>query len=89
MWHSVQIEVDGSLVGAAVRQQNGVRFIATDVRVAELDQTLWPATADAREARNRWSAPATCGTSIHNPLKTKTGHRRLNGSLRTERASEA
>jgi len=27
-----------------------VRFIATDVRVAELDQTLWPATADAREA---------------------------------------
>jgi hypothetical protein len=50
MWHSVQIEVDGSLVGAAVRQQNGVRFIATDVRVAELDQTLWSATADAREA---------------------------------------
>jgi hypothetical protein len=50
MWHSVPIEVDGSIVGAAVRQENGVRFIATDLRVAEMDQTLWPAAADVLRA---------------------------------------
>jgi hypothetical protein len=50
MWQSIQIEVDGSLVGAAMQQENGVRFIATDVRVAEMDQTLWPAIADVRQA---------------------------------------
>jgi hypothetical protein len=50
MWQSVAIEVDGSLVGAALRQDNGVRFIATDIRVAEMDQTVWPAAADVRQA---------------------------------------
>ncbi len=50
MWQSVSIQVDGSLVGAAIPQSNGVRFIATDIRVAEMDQTLWPATADVRQA---------------------------------------
>ncbi len=47
---SVPIQVDGNLVGAAVRQEKGVRFIATDFRVAEMDQTLWPAAADALRA---------------------------------------
>jgi hypothetical protein len=46
MSQSIPIEVDGSLVGAAVRQENGVRFIATDLRVAEMDQTFWRAVAD-------------------------------------------
>ena len=50
MWQSVSIQVDGSLVGAAIPQSNGVRFIATDIRVAEMDQTLWPAAADVRQA---------------------------------------
>jgi hypothetical protein len=50
MWHSVPIEVDGSIVGAAVRQEGGVRFIATDLRVAEMDQTLWPVAADVLRA---------------------------------------
>jgi len=50
MWQSIPIQVDGSLVGAAVRQQNGVRFIATDIRAAEMDQTLWPETADVLRA---------------------------------------
>jgi hypothetical protein len=50
MSQSIPIEVNGSLVGAAVRQANGVRFIATDLRVAEMDQTLWPAAADALRA---------------------------------------
>jgi hypothetical protein len=50
MWHSITIEVDGSIVGAAVRQESGVRFIATDLRVAEMDETLWPAAADVLRA---------------------------------------
>ena len=50
MWQSIPIQVDGSLVGAAVRQQNGVRFIATDIRATEMDQTLWPETADVLRA---------------------------------------
>jgi hypothetical protein len=47
---SVPIQVDGNLVGAAVRQETGVRFIATDFRVAELDQTQWPTAAEALRA---------------------------------------
>jgi hypothetical protein len=50
MWQPVSIQVDGSLVGAAIPQSNGVRFIATDIRVAEMDQTLWPKAADVRHA---------------------------------------
>jgi hypothetical protein len=50
MSQSIPIEVDGSFVGAALRQDNGVRFIATDPRVAEMHQTLWPAVADALRA---------------------------------------
>ncbi len=50
MWQSIPIQVDGSLAGAALKQTNGVRFIATDVRAAEMDQTLWPDTADVLRA---------------------------------------
>ena len=35
-WPSVPIQVDGSVVGAAVRQERGVRFMAIDWRVAEV-----------------------------------------------------
>jgi hypothetical protein len=45
-WLSVPIQVDGSIVGAAIRQEYGVRFIAVDWRVGDLDQTHWN-TADA------------------------------------------
>jgi len=50
MSQSIPIQVDGNLVGASVRQEKGVRFIATDFRVAEMDQTLWPAAADVLRA---------------------------------------
>jgi hypothetical protein len=50
MWQSIPIQFDGSIVGAAVPQEKGVRFIAIDLRVAELDQTVWPAAADVRRA---------------------------------------
>jgi hypothetical protein len=50
MSQSITIEVDGTVVGAVLRQENGVRFIATDMLVAEMDQTLWPVAADALRA---------------------------------------
>ena len=36
------IEVDGVFVGAAVEHELGVRFIAVDVRVSTMDQSIWP-----------------------------------------------
>ncbi len=46
MWLSIPIHVDGALIGAAIRQEKGFRFIATDLRAGEMDQSIWP-TADA------------------------------------------
>jgi hypothetical protein len=47
---STQVSVDGVVVGAAVRQTKGVRFIAIDWRAGELDQTVWPTTAEVQQA---------------------------------------
>jgi hypothetical protein len=42
MRQSRPIEVDGVFLGAAVEHELGVRFIAVDVRVTEMDQSVWP-----------------------------------------------
>jgi hypothetical protein len=42
MRQSFPIEVDGVFLGAAVEHELGVRFIAVDVRVSEMDQSIWP-----------------------------------------------
>jgi hypothetical protein len=42
MRRSRPIEVDGVFLGAAVEHELGVRFIAADVRVTEMDQSIWP-----------------------------------------------
>lgn len=47
---STPVQIDGALIGAAVRQEKGFRFIATDVRAGEMDQTVWPTVAAARGA---------------------------------------
>jgi hypothetical protein len=36
------IEVDGVFLGTVVEHERGVRFIAVDDRVTEMDQSLWP-----------------------------------------------
>jgi hypothetical protein len=36
------IEVDGIFLGAAVEHELGVRFIAIDARLTEMDQSIWP-----------------------------------------------
>ena len=52
MRQSRPIEVDGVFLGAAVEHELGVRFIAVDVRVTEMDQSIWPSLVYAyRSAR--------------------------------------
>jgi len=48
MLQSHVIDIDGAFVGAAVRLDRGYRFIATDLRVEELDGSTWPTLADVR-----------------------------------------
>lgn len=42
MIQSHVVEIDGAFVGAAVRQIDGYRFVAVDVRLDELDGRVWP-----------------------------------------------
>jgi hypothetical protein len=42
--------VEGTIVGAAIRQAEGVRFIAIDWRAGEMDQTVWKTVDAARAA---------------------------------------
>jgi hypothetical protein len=53
MWQSHVIEIDGAFVGAALRVEDGYRFIATDIRMDELDGTTWPSLADVRRLAHR------------------------------------
>jgi hypothetical protein len=47
---SERIEVDGVFVGVAVTHQLGVRFIATNDRLGDMDQSIWPTLGYARQA---------------------------------------
>jgi hypothetical protein len=47
---STPIEVDGAVVGTAIRQSGGVRFIAASLNAGEMDQTLWPSLDAVRTA---------------------------------------
>lgn len=53
MLQSHVIEIDGTFVGAAVRLDSGYRFIATDIRLDELDGTIWPTLADVKRLARR------------------------------------
>jgi hypothetical protein len=53
MLQSHVIDIDGVFVGAAVRLDTGYRFIATDMRLEELDATIWPSLADVRRLARR------------------------------------
>jgi hypothetical protein len=48
MLQSYVIDVDGTFVGAAVLLDTGYRFIATDIRLDDLDGTVWPTLADVK-----------------------------------------
>ena len=53
MLQSHVIEIDGTFVGAAIRQLNGYHFVAVDIRVEELDGSFWPTLADLRRVAQR------------------------------------
>lgn len=42
------IEIEGTFVGAAVRQEHGYRFVAVDLRLEELDGAVSATLADTR-----------------------------------------
>jgi hypothetical protein len=48
MLQSHVIDIDGAFVGAAVRLDRGYRFIATDIRLDDLDGSIWPTLADVK-----------------------------------------
>ena len=48
MLQSHVIEVDGSFVGAAVRQAGGYRFVAVDMRLEDMDGSVWPSLAEVQ-----------------------------------------
>jgi hypothetical protein len=48
MLQSHVIDVDGTFVGAAVRLDRGYRFIATNVKLDDLDGTIFPSLAEVR-----------------------------------------
>jgi hypothetical protein len=57
MLQSHVIDIDGVFVGAAVRLHDGYRFVATVLRLDEIDGSLWPSLNDVRRvARARLSA---------------------------------
>ena len=52
MRQALLIEVDGIFLGAAVEHELGVRFIAIDAQVIDMDQSIWPTVEYAyRSAR--------------------------------------
>lgn len=46
MLQSHVIDIDGNFVGAAVRLDKGYRFIATNMKLDDLDGSIWPSLAD-------------------------------------------
>ena len=48
MLQSHIIDIDGAFVGAAVRLDLGYRFVATDLRVEELDGFVSPSLEDVK-----------------------------------------
>jgi hypothetical protein len=53
MLQSYVIDVDGTFVGAAVRLDNGYRFIATDIKLDDLDGSIWPTLHDVQRLARR------------------------------------
>jgi hypothetical protein len=53
MLQSHVIDIDGTFVGAAVRLDTGYRFIATDLKLDDLDGSIWPTLADVQRLARR------------------------------------
>ena len=53
MLQSHVIDIDGAFVGAAVRLDKGYRFIATDMKLDDLDGLIFPTLAEAQRPARR------------------------------------
>ena len=53
MLQSYVIDIDGNFVGAAVRLDNGYRFIATDMKLEDLDGSVLPTLDDVKRIARR------------------------------------
>ncbi len=53
MLQSHVIDIDGAFVSAAVRLDRGFRFIATDMKLDDLDGSIWPTLADVERLARR------------------------------------
>jgi hypothetical protein len=53
MLQSHIIDIDGTFVGAAIRLDTGYRFIATDMKLDDLDGSIWPTLADVQRLARR------------------------------------
>ncbi|HVY15005.1 MAG TPA: hypothetical protein VHB27_07250 [Rhodopila sp.] len=65
MLQSHIIDVDGAFVGAAVRLDSGFRFIATDMRLEELDGSIWPSLADVQRLARRLFLGGPASSATH------------------------
>lgn len=64
MLQSHIVEVDGAFVGVAVRIDRGYRFVATDLRLEELDTSIWPTLADVQRLARRFLLSATTASPL-------------------------
>jgi hypothetical protein len=53
MLQSHVIDIDGDFVGAAVRLENGYRFVAINMKLGDLDGSIWPTLADVQRLARR------------------------------------
>jgi hypothetical protein len=68
------IELDGAFVGVAVRIDRGYRFVATDLRLEELDSSIWPTLEDVRRLARRALLAATSAGPISPALPAHVDH---------------
>ena len=54
MLQSHVITIEGAYVGVAVRLDQGYRFIATDMKLDDLDGSIWPTLADVQRLAARF-----------------------------------
>ena len=64
MRQSRPIEVDGVFLGAAIEHELGVRFVAVDVRVTEMDQSIWPSVDYAYRSARQLFKSSRAATSF-------------------------
>ena len=78
MLQSHVIDIDGVFVGAAVRLHDGYRFVATDLRLDEIDGSHWPSLNDvrriarARLAVSRYPVPASHARQLQSLAQQET-----------------